>query len=129
MATSDNNILSLSTLSPSPRQRLRDLPTPEGEHPWHDFHLVSCQFSLHYCFQSYPAARQFVRNACESVLPGGYFVGTLPDANEIVCRLRRQPGCEAAFGNDVYSVAFASAAVKTQQVPLFGCKYNFTLER
>ncbi|PAA66152.1 hypothetical protein BOX15_Mlig024127g3, partial [Macrostomum lignano] len=104
--------------------RLRDL-----QPAWPQFHLVSCQFSLHYCFQSYQAARQFVRNACESLLPGGYFIGTLPDANEIVRRLRRKPGSEAAFGNGVYNVTFSSSAVKTQQVPLFGCKYHFSLEK
>jgi mRNA (guanine-N7-)-methyltransferase len=46
--------------------------------------LVSCQFSFHYCFESLPQAENMVRNAAECLRPGGYFIGTIPDAYEIV---------------------------------------------
>jgi mRNA (guanine-N7-)-methyltransferase len=49
-----------------------------------EFDLVSCQFSFHYCFESYPQAEMMIQNACECLKPGGYFIGTTPNANELV---------------------------------------------
>lgn len=46
--------------------------------------IVSCQFSFHYCFESLPQAENMVRNAAECLRPGGYFIGTIPDAYEIM---------------------------------------------
>lgn len=46
--------------------------------------LVSCQFSFHYCFESLPQAECMLRNASESLKPGGYFIGTMPNAYELV---------------------------------------------
>ena len=46
--------------------------------------LVSCQFSFHYCFESLPSAECMLRNAAECLRPGGFFIGTIPDAYEIM---------------------------------------------
>jgi mRNA (guanine-N7-)-methyltransferase len=46
--------------------------------------LVSCQFSFHYCFESLPQAETMLLNAAECLRPGGYFIGTIPDAYEIM---------------------------------------------
>lgn len=48
------------------------------------FNIASCQFSLHYSFESYEKAMVMLRNACENLLPNGYFIGTTVDANELV---------------------------------------------
>ena len=48
------------------------------------FDLVSCQFALHYSFESYDTASQFMWNVSERLLPGGHFVCTFPDAQRIV---------------------------------------------
>ena len=48
------------------------------------FDLTSCQFSFHYSFESFHQADMMVRNACEKLRVGGYFIGTTPNANEIV---------------------------------------------
>ncbi|KJH43918.1 methyltransferase domain protein [Dictyocaulus viviparus] len=48
------------------------------------FDLVSCQFALHYSFIDEQSARTFLLNATETLRPGGYFIGTLPDAERIV---------------------------------------------
>ena len=48
------------------------------------FDLVSCQFSFHYSFESYEQADMMVRNACECLKPGGYFIGTTPNSLELV---------------------------------------------
>ncbi|VDD88039.1 unnamed protein product [Enterobius vermicularis] len=52
------------------------------------FDLTSCQFSFHYSFESERQARQMIRNAVEKLRSGGYFIGTLPDANRIMLVLR-----------------------------------------
>jgi mRNA (guanine-N7-)-methyltransferase len=49
-----------------------------------EFDLVSCQFALHYSFADEERAWQFLKNATERIRPGGYFIGTLPDAYQIV---------------------------------------------
>ncbi|XP_055681660.1 mRNA cap guanine-N7 methyltransferase [Lutzomyia longipalpis] len=88
-----------------------------------DLNLVSCQFAFHYCFESLPQAECMIRNASECLKPGGYFIGTIPDANEI---MRRQKLSDShTFGNDVYSIDFQC---DTEKPPLFGAKYNFHLE-
>lgn len=48
------------------------------------FDLCSCQFALHYAFASEETAKRLLWNACDALRSGGYFIGTLPDANAIV---------------------------------------------
>lgn len=48
------------------------------------FDICSCQFALHYSFSSEAATRQLLFNATQALRPGGFFVGTIPDANMIV---------------------------------------------
>ncbi|XP_005107770.1 mRNA cap guanine-N7 methyltransferase [Aplysia californica] len=88
------------------------------------FDLVSCQFSFHYCFESYQQAMMMIRNASECLRPGGYFIGTTPNSYELVRRLRNSPN--STFGNEVYSISFAQQ--EKSNFPLFGAKYNFHLE-
>lgn len=64
-----------------------------------------------------------LRNAAECLLPGGYFIGTIPDAYEIVKR-QRLSGSEK-IENDIYSIKFQCDMV---DIPLFGAKYDFYLE-
>ena len=48
------------------------------------YHISSCQFSVHYSFESYTSAHMMLRNACENLRPGGYFIGTTIDADQLV---------------------------------------------
>lgn len=48
------------------------------------FDLASCQFSIHYAFESYEQADMMLRNACERVKVGGYFIGTTLNCYEMV---------------------------------------------
>lgn len=48
------------------------------------FDICSCQFVYHYSFESEQKANMMLRNACERLKPGGYFIGTTPDAFELV---------------------------------------------
>lgn len=53
-----------------------------------------------------------LRNAAENLRPGGFFIGTIPDAYEIVRRARKAAlapeagGQTKSFGNEVYRVTF-----------------------
>ncbi|XP_065175207.1 uncharacterized protein LOC135805136 [Sycon ciliatum] len=90
------------------------------------FNITSCQFSLHYGFESEQQALQILANACQNLKPGGVFIGTIPDANHIVHRLRQGNG--KSFGNSVYKVSFDDQMLSMEQFPLFGAKYHFHLE-
>ncbi len=48
------------------------------------FDMCSCQFVYHYSFESEQQADTMLRNACERLRPGGFFIGTTPDAYEMV---------------------------------------------
>lgn len=47
-------------------------------------HLVSCQFAFHYCFESIQQAECMLKNISENLVSGGIFIGTIPNAREIV---------------------------------------------
>ncbi|XP_068423117.1 mRNA cap guanine-N7 methyltransferase [Clinocottus analis] len=86
------------------------------------FDICSCQFVYHYSFESEQKANMMLRNACERLKPGGYFIGTTPDAFELVKRLEASESL--SFGNEVFKVSFESKGF----YPLFGCQYHFSLE-
>lgn len=86
------------------------------------FDLTSCQFSFHYSFESFEQADMMLKNACERLKVGGFFIGTTPNGYELVRRLEKSE--DLSFGNDVYRVTFE----KKDDYPLFGCKYDFHLE-
>ncbi|XP_075849806.1 mRNA cap guanine-N(7) methyltransferase isoform X1 [Microcebus murinus] len=86
------------------------------------FDICSCQFVCHYSFESYEQADMMLRNACERLSPGGYFIGTTPNSFELIRRLEASE--TESFGNEIYTVKFQ----KKGYYPLFGCKYDFNLE-
>ncbi|XP_072226761.1 mRNA cap guanine-N(7) methyltransferase [Leuresthes tenuis] len=86
------------------------------------FDICSCQFVYHYSFESEQKADMMLRNACERLKPGGFFIGTTPDAYELVKRLEASDSL--AFGSEVFKVSFQSKG----SYPLFGCQYHFSLE-
>lgn len=86
------------------------------------FDICSCQFVYHYSFESEQKADMMLRNACERLKPGGFFIGTTPDAYELVKRLEASDSL--SFGNEVFKVSFQSKG----SYPLFGCQYHFSLE-
>lgn len=103
----------------STRDRLRErLCDPSMK-----INLVSCQFAFHYCFESLKQAEMMLKNVSECLRPGGYFIGTIPDAYDI---MKRQKRAEAdTFGNDIYQIKFLS---DPNDLPIFGAKYNFHLD-
>ncbi|WKX91704.1 hypothetical protein Q1695_010046 [Nippostrongylus brasiliensis] len=89
-----------------------------------EFDLVSCQFSMHYSFIDEQSARTFLRNATETLRPGGFLIGTLPDAERIVWSVRENDG---EFRNEVCSVRYENKE-ELSKPPLFGAKFHFTLD-
>ncbi|KAI6220138.1 MRNA cap guanine-N7 methyltransferase [Aphelenchoides fujianensis] len=94
------------------------------------FDLTSCQFAIHYSFQSEPRAWQFLRNATERLRPGGYFIGTMPDARQIL-NLICNKGENNCYENDVCRVDLTDKSVdlKTTRPPLFGAQLYFALDQ
>ncbi|KAI6222831.1 MRNA cap guanine-N7 methyltransferase [Aphelenchoides besseyi] len=94
------------------------------------FDLTSCQFAIHYSFASEPRAWQFLRNATERLRPGGYFIGTMPDARQIL-NLITNKGVNNCYENDVCRVDLTDKTIdlKTTQPPLFGAQIYFALDQ
>jgi mRNA (guanine-N7-)-methyltransferase len=88
--------------------------------------LTSCQFSFHYCFESEAQALMMIQNACEYLRPGGFFIGTIPNAYELVKRVQHSDSL--SFANRVYGVTFETEPDEQGRYPLFGTKYHFHLE-
>ena len=53
------------------------------------FEILSCQFALHYFFQSETALRTVFENFGKLVKPGGYFIGTSVDGQRIIDLLKQ----------------------------------------
>lgn len=85
--------------------------------------LTSIQFAFHYCFESLPQAELMLKNATECLKPGGYFIGTIPDANEIMKRQKKADS--KTFGNNIYEIRLK---FDTESPELFGAQYDFHLE-
>ena len=108
--------------------------------PSHAFDVASCQFALHYAFETEETARNFMLNVTERLRPGGRFVCTVPDAFALVGWLRRSPGL--TFGNSRMTVRFPDLDEKAEREGegavggkwcfppsrLFGLRYFFRLE-
>ncbi|KAI9016776.1 guanine-N(7)-methyltransferase domain-containing protein, partial [Hyaloraphidium curvatum] len=86
------------------------------------FDVVTSQFVIHYAFESERTVRIMLENVTRHLKPGGHFIGTVPNANWIVKKLRASPGLE--FGNSIYSIRFD----QKDEYPVFGHRYWFQLE-
>lgn len=64
-----------------------------------------------------------LKNVSECFRVGGYFIGTIPDAYDIMKRQRKVDA--DTFGNDIFKIKFLS---DPNDLPIFGAKYNFHLD-
>uniref|UniRef100_A0A2P2L6G6 mRNA (guanine-N(7))-methyltransferase n=1 Tax=Rhizophora mucronata TaxID=61149 RepID=A0A2P2L6G6_RHIMU len=92
------------------------------------FDMCSCQFALHYSWSTETRARRALANVSALLRPGGIFIGTMPDANVIIKKLREAEGL--TFGNSVYWIHFDEeySEKKFKSSTPFGIKYQFHLE-
>lgn len=92
------------------------------------FDMCSCQFALHYSWSTEARARRALANVSALLRPGGIFIGTMPDANVIIKKLREAEGL--VFGNSVYWIRFDEEHKnkKFSSSNPFGIAYKFHLE-
>lgn len=71
------------------------------------FDVVSMQFCMHYAFETEAKVRTMLENVVRYLKPGGIFIGTIPDAQNLFEHLdAADPANPLVFGNSVYSVKF-----------------------
>ena len=88
------------------------------------FDIVSCQFALHYFFISEIALKNALTLISKSLLPGGYFVGTTIDSENIKNYFEYLPPEIKVFKKNLYRIEkFFSDKIKSP----YGNKYTFTI--
>lgn len=100
------------------------------------FDVVSCQFAIHYAFESEMRARQALRNMASRLQPGGHLVGTTVDSDVLLAKLRAShaSATPGQFGNKHFRVMFDPEFVGEGKVESalkrnpFGLRYMFTLD-
>lgn len=100
---------------------------PDSLDPAIRFNLVSCQFAFHYAFETEQRLRRALENITDRLVPGGYFIGTVPNANRLVKLLRSVDGY--SWGNSVCSLEFDQKIFGPDKkiIPAFGARYTFRL--
>lgn len=95
----------------------------------HRFDVVSCQFAMHYAFESEIRVRQLLTNITSRLNPGGFFIGTTTDSNVIIRKLRATEGL--AIGNNVFRIQFDDkfASKSFPKDSPYGIRYSFTLDK
>jgi len=90
------------------------------------FDVVSMQFCMHYAFENVQKARCMLENVSRWLRPGGVFIGTIPNAEQLLEHLGTLPpnSEDLSFGNSIYKIRFEDRAQK----PTFGHKYWFFLQ-
>ncbi|KAJ8455074.1 hypothetical protein ONZ51_g12655 [Trametes cubensis] len=90
------------------------------------FDVVSMQFCMHYAFESETKARIMLKNVSTWLRPGGIFVGTIPNAKQLMEQLDALPpdSKELSWGNNVYRIRFEERDSR----PIFGHRYWFYLQ-
>jgi mRNA (guanine-N7-)-methyltransferase len=90
------------------------------EHHNLKFDISSCQFALHYSFESEDRARGFLLNISNSLREGAFFISTIPNSEEI----KKRAVANNPFGNDYYSIEFD----QVEHFAPYGCSYTFWLK-
>ena len=70
------------------------------------FHIISCQFSLHYYFRDLTTLEGYLENVVGNCKKGGYFIGCCYDGNKIFDRLKQTEPFRYVDKNDalVYEI-------------------------
>ena len=64
------------------------------------FDVVSLQFCMHYAFESEVKARIMLSNVATWLRPGGVFIGTVPDAKQLMCVFLPADSRVTEYGTD-----------------------------
>ncbi|KAG9392627.1 mRNA capping enzyme [Carpediemonas membranifera] len=87
---------------------------------WFDF--ISCQFAMHYSFESEFRATRFMQNVASSLKPGAFFVATVPNRAEIIKRVKAQ------YDSDLEQYRLDKAAGNGPEQPVLHCGSNQLLD-
>tara|TARA_Y100001980_G_scaffold37236_1_gene14059 strand:- start:746 stop:4600 length:3855 start_codon:yes stop_codon:yes gene_type:complete len=80
------------------------------------FDIISCQFSLHYYFESEKTLRTYLENITSACKKGGYFIGTCYDGNRILELFGDKNKIEYTKNNETI--------YKLEKVKISNFKYN-----
>ncbi|KAJ3484219.1 hypothetical protein NLI96_g5781 [Meripilus lineatus] len=113
---------SLPLSSSLPQHLVQEVFPPHGP----EFDVVSMQFCMHYAFESEEKARTMLNNVSRWLKKGGQFVGTIPNAGQLLDKLDKLPpnSRDLSFGNAVYKIRFE----ERHHRPIFGHRYWFYLK-
>ncbi|AAS53346.1 AFL026Wp [Eremothecium gossypii ATCC 10895] len=105
-------------------------PFPECRFPCD---VVSTQFCLHYAFETEEKARRAILNVSKSLKVGGFFFGTIPDAEFIRYKLNKfsKEVERPSWGNSIYKVVFANNSYQLNDYEFetpYGNMYTYWLE-
>ncbi|TIA68520.1 hypothetical protein E3P92_03729 [Wallemia ichthyophaga] len=90
------------------------------------FNAVSCQFAMHYAFDSEESVRCLLENVTKHLKPGGSFIGTIIDASVLIEALGNIDSDDnMEFGNSLFRIKFDQ---RPDENNFYGQKYNFHLE-
>ncbi|KAJ8078566.1 mRNA cap guanine-N7 methyltransferase [Marasmius tenuissimus] len=90
------------------------------------FDVVSMQFCMHYAFETEEKARCMLNNVSRWLRPGGIFIGTIPNSEQLLDNLHQlSPDAEdLSFGNEIYRIRFD----ERDHEGIYGHKYWFFLQ-
>ncbi|QSL66260.1 hypothetical protein MERGE_000636 [Pneumocystis wakefieldiae] len=91
------------------------------------FDVVSMQFCMHYAFETEEKCHQMLSNVSKSLLRGGKFIGTIPNSDFIIEKIKKLKNGEKNWGNSIYRVQFEDPP-NSEFRPPFGHRYSFYLE-
>ncbi|KAL0577252.1 mRNA cap guanine-N7 methyltransferase [Marasmius crinis-equi] len=88
--------------------------------------VVSMQFCMHYAFESEEKARCMLNNVSRWLRPGGIFIGTIPNSEQLLEHLHEVPSNseDLSFGNEIYRIRFE----ERDHDGVYGHKYWFFLQ-
>jgi mRNA (guanine-N7-)-methyltransferase len=93
------------------------------------FDLVSCQFSMHYLFETETKLRSFLHNVSCRLEPGGYFIATTVDADKVTALMRTKWRQDLCISNRFYSIRFGQDSYsKLSSGTGCGLKFYFYLK-
>lgn len=93
---------------------------------------VSCQFALHYAWETEESANQALENISSILRKDGLFFGTIPNSKEILSRLKTSSSSSSSSSassriiskHPFYKISFEEDPPNEEK---FGQKYNFSL--
>lgn len=96
--------------------------------PLRRYDTVSCQFAFQYAFESLAVARTAIANVAQVLAPGGYFFGTVPNADEIMNRLNTESKDHRTIEAKHYRIIFDEPVdMQCRSRSPFGMRYTFYL--